>query len=208
MRCRGHGQPCRYGLAWIIHADPLFHDRLDCGSSCAGKAGVGVAGWPRVLGWAPSSTARPGAAGGWDGWGVMVSGVQGLQGVPGAGQVGGGGVAAVVDRGQVAGAAGLELLHSVFDVGLGSVAGVEELDLPAGGVGENAPYSQSGCSPNFGRFDHRVWGAPHDQAHACWPAGQPVPARAVAHDAGQVGHLDGPVGFAVGVHRGAPVALA
>jgi hypothetical protein len=30
----------------------------------------------------------------------------------------------------------------------------------------------------------------------------------VAHDAGQVGHLDGPVGFAVGVHRGAPVALA
>jgi hypothetical protein len=38
-----------------------------------------------------------------------------------------GGVAAVVGRGQVAGAAGLQLLVAVLDVGLGAVAGVEEL---------------------------------------------------------------------------------
>lgn len=44
-----------------------------------------------------------------------------------------GGVVAVVDGGQAAGAAGLEPLHPVFGVGLGAVAGVEGLELPAGG---------------------------------------------------------------------------
>ena len=66
------------------------------------------------------------------------------------GQLQPGGVAAVVDRGQVAGAAGLELLHPVFDVGLGAVAGVEELDLPAGGVGDERAVLPVGVLAELG----------------------------------------------------------
>ena len=53
----------------------------------------------------------------------------------------------VVDRGQVAGAAGLELGHPVLDVGLGAVAGVEELDLPAGGEGGRMRRTPSPGAP-------------------------------------------------------------
>ena len=113
----------------------------------------------------------------------------------------------VVDRGQVAGAAGLELGHPVFDVGLGAVSGVEELDLSAGGVGDERAVLPVGVLPELGRLGRWPRGAPGDQPHTPRPGRQPVGARAVAHDPGQVRHLRGGVDVAVGVHRGAPVAL-
>jgi len=76
------------------------------------------------------------------------------------GQLQPGRVAAVVDRGQVAGAAGRELLDPVFDVGLGAVSRVEELDLPTGGVGDDRAVLSVRVLPELDRLADRAWGAP------------------------------------------------
>jgi hypothetical protein len=71
------------------------------------------------------------------------------------GQLQPGGVAAVVDRRRVAGAAGRELLHPVFDVGLGTVPSVEELDLAAGGVGDECAVLPVRVLAELGRLVRR-----------------------------------------------------
>ena len=88
------------------------------------------------------------------------------------------GVAVVVDRGQVAGASGLELLDPVFDVGLGAVAGVEELQLSAGGVGGERPVLPVGVLAEFGLLSGRSGDTAGDDPQVNRPAGHPVPARA------------------------------
>ena len=88
------------------------------------------------------------------------------------------------------------------------MAGVEELDLPAGGVGDERAVLPVGVLAELGRLADRARGASSDDAYVGRPAGQPVAARTVAHDPGQVRHLSGGVDVAVGVHRGTPGALA
>lgn len=66
----------------------------------------------------------------------------------------------VVDGGQVAGAAGLELFDPVFHVRLGAVAGVEPLGLPGGRVGGERAVLPVGVPAELGRLA----GGPGDAA--------------------------------------------
>jgi len=125
------------------------------------------------------------------------------------GQLQPGGVAVVVYRGQVAGAAGLELLDSVLDVGLGAVTGVEPLDLPGGGVGGERAVLPVGVVAELGRLAGRSGDAAGGDPQVARPGGQLVAVAAgPAQDPGQVGDLRAGVGDTVGVEPVAPVALA